>query len=370
MKLKTLKEHCPFDYLTFFILCGFLLFGIVMVYDASIVYSENVFGGKYHFIYYQSLWVISGLLFFTLGYFFPKKLLFQLSSYFFLITIFLLIIVLIPSELTPKLYGARRWLVFPVFGNLSFQPSDLVKLSYILYLSKTLSKKSLNISKSFISFLIITAVPFFLIILQPDLGTALILVGAGISVAYISGFPIKYFLSALPLILILIVALILGSSYRKDRLISYLGIFSEKHKVFDYHAEQSLITIGSGGLFGLGMGQSRQKYGYLPEVSADSIFAVVCEEWGFAGALIFISVLSLFILRLLTKAVLIKTNPYKLACIGIISYFFAQSFLNIFSTAGLAPITGVPLPLISYGGSSLVFSMLAFGVLLSSLREC
>jgi len=341
-----------------------------MVYDASVVYSLDVFGERYHFLLQQSMWAGLAISLFLFSFLTPYKFLQKISPILYYIGVLLLIFVLIPTPLSPKIYGAHRWIIFPLFGGLSLQPSDVMKFGYVLYLSILLSKSYTTSFTLIKKFFLATIIPASLIIMQPDFGSALILCASGIAMLFITGLPLKYFLISLPMGILSAIVAILGSNYRRDRLMSFINHSLNSTDPAGYHINQVLIAIGSGGVFGLGWGQSRQKYGYLPEVSADSIFAVVGEELGFLGCTILVLLLFFIIWRGILIAEKCKLPAKKIAVIGIISLFAFQTLLNILSQVKLIPLTGVPLPLISYGGSSLLFTCAGFGVLLSASREC
>jgi len=270
-----------------------------------------------------------------------------------------LIVVLIPGVGT-KVLGARRWLVV---GPVRFQPAEFAKLAFVLYLSTFWSSK-----RSLWPFLIILVVLLGLIMLEPDLGTAVVLATTSLLVYFVSGAPL------LSLALVGLVGLLGGaglillSPYRRERFSTFLNPTHDPLGA-SYHIRQILIAIGSGGWFGVGLGQSRQKYEYLPEVSTDSIFAVIAEELGFIGGLV---ILILFLILIWRGMKIAKEAPDefgKILAVGLISWIGFQALVNLAAMVALVPLTGIPLPFISYGGSSLVLSLTGMGILANIARQ-
>lgn len=355
-----------------------LLFGIVMVYDASLVYAHGVFGRKYHFLLLQLLWVsvgaVAAFFVYRLGYHYLCRLgvpllLVSLGLLFLLAwpnIPFLKHLLFIPREFydrfVPEIYGARRWLVFP--GKLGFQPSELAKFSSILYFSNWFSKKE----RSPFLFLLLLCLLAVLVSLEPDFGTAVVLSTIILGIYFVSGVSL---LKLIPLGVVGILGgliLIISSPYRMQRLQTYLNPAAADPLAGGYHIQQVLIALGSGGPLGLGFGQSRQKYEYLPEVTTDSIFAVIGEELGFVGAVVVISAFAFLLFRGFRIATA-ADDLGKLVAVGATTWLGVQVLVNLAAMTALIPLTGVPLPLISYGGSSTVFVMMAIGLLLSVSRH-
>ena len=351
-----------------------LIFGVIMVYDASVVYAQGVFGGKYHFLLKQLGWVAGGIVAAFLVYKIGYRHLSKLGLAFFAVSLFLLFLTVLPrflppslntaffDKFVPEINGARRWLTFPVIPNL--QPSELAKFSFILYLSAWLSSKKRKI----FSFLFLLSGLCGLVLLQPDFGTMVIIAAIGLCVYFVSGASLLKLLPFGLLFGALGVFFIVSSPYRMSRLQTYLNPSAADPLSSGYHIQQILIAVGSGGPFGLGFGQSRQKYDYLPEVSTDSIFAVVGEELGFAGAAAVVAAFGFLIYRSFTVARGAGDELGKLLATGVSSWLAVQSLVNFGAMTALLPLTGIPLPLISYGGSSTVFMMLSIGLLLSVSR--
>lgn len=361
--MRTRRHYPPIFSLTSFksldlglvsVTLGLAIFGLVMVYNASAFSAFKDFNDKYYFLKHQGVWALGGLIALLvtsrINYHFWEKL--ALLS----LIISLVLLVSVFSTLGVKAYGAQRWVDL---GFFTLQPAEITKLSYILYLSAWLAKKV-----KALPFLMVTGVILGIVLLQRDLGTATIIGLTGMSVFFIAGAAWWQFLGIGVLGAAAGSLLILTSSYRRARLMSFLN--SDRDQLgTSYHINQILIALGSGGLFGVGLGQSRQKYGYIPEVTTDSIFAVVANELGFIGASALILAFVYLIWRGIQTA---KGAPDKfgyLLAVGITSWLGFQVVVNIGSMVALFPLTGVPLPLISYGGSSLVMVMTGIGILLN-----
>lgn len=366
------------DYFLLAAILALTIFGVIAVYDASLVYAHNVFGGEYHFLLLQLGWVGLGLVAMTvvskISYWRWQKI----ATPFFFLSLLGLFFVLLPTIFSPVLYGARRWLilnpkplpVLPIVGRLSLQPSELMKIAWILFLAALLTKKEEKRKgdkiKAVLLFLLLI---LGLVIKQPDFGTAMILASIGLGIYFLSGASLLPFLFSLGVFGVLGFSLIMTSPYRRQRLLTYLNPSGSDPVGSGYHLRQVLISIGSGGVWGLGLGQSRQKYGYLPEVTGDSIFAIICEETGFVGGIVLIVAYLFLIWRLFRVVSRAKEPLGRLVAGGVAMWFSSQAVINLASMVALIPLTGVPLPLVSYGGSSLVFSLVALGIVLNISRE-
>ena len=337
---------------------GLTLFGIIMVYNASVIEAYQLFSDKYHFLKLQSLWALIGLIFMMVATFIPINLVKKVAPAALLINILLLIAVLIPG-LSSEAYGARRWVNIAGFN---LQPTELIKLTLSVYLAAWLSK-----DRSFWLYLSILAVILGLVMLQPDLGTSIVIIFTGVLVYYISGANLFHLLTLGVLGSLSGIGLIFSSSYRKERLLTFLNPTRDPLGS-SYHIRQALIAIGSGGWWGLGLGQSRQKYQFLPQVTTDSIFAIIAEELGFFGASFLILAIFLFVIRAFKIAKLAPDNFTKLLAAGIAGWIGVQALTNLSAMLALLPLTGVPLPFISYGGSSLIVTLTGVGLLLNISR--
>lgn len=333
----------------------FIFLGLVAVADVSAPQAMSQFNDKFFFLKQQAVWALGGLVLMFIVSKIDYKFWQKVATPFFFATLVLLVAVLIPG-IGAKLLGARRWISI---GSFNLQPSEIIKLSLAMYLAKVASSK-----KGILSFFLPVAFVLLLIMLQPDLGTALVIAAIGLSQIFVSGISVLYFFGAAALGLVATLALIILSPYRKDRLTTFLQMTSDPLGR-DYHIRQVLLALGSGGIFGVGIGQSHQKYLFLPEASTDSIFAVILEELGFVGGVIMIGLFVYFIFRLLKIGLNAPDDFSRVLSVGIASWLGGQVFLNIASMVALVPLTGIPLPFFSYGGSSLITILIACGILLN-----
>lgn len=355
---RSLRPKLPvlgrFDLSLLIVTLVLVVFGLIMVYNASVFSAFRDFGDKYYFLRNQSMWAFTGLIALLvisqIDYHFWQRLAIPaiVGAIILLISVF--------SSLGVTAYGAQRWLSL---GPFSLQPAEITKMAYILYLAAWLNKKVRALP-----FILVTGIILGIVLLQRDLGTASIIGLTGMTIYFAAEAPLLQFLALGGVGFGAGLILIITSPYRRARLMTFLGQ-SDDSLGQSYHINQVLIALGSGGLFGVGLGQSRQKYGYLPEVTTDSIFAVVANELGFVGS----TVLILAFLFLIYRGIRIaKGAPDRfgfLLAVGITSWLGFQILINISAMVALLPLTGVPLPLISYGGSSLVMVMSAIGLLLN-----
>lgn len=336
-------------------------FGLLMIYEASSYVAFRDFADKYHYIKDQLMWVglgFSGLIFFT---FFDYHKLHNLSLPLLLGTILLLFLVFMPGIGVYAL-GAHRWI------NLRFlvlQPTELIKPAFAIYLAAWFSNKERG---RFMAFALLMGLVFFLIMLEPDMGTAGIVLLQGLVIYFLSGANLIYFVSSIPVIGFLVFLLVKLEPYRAERLSTFLS-HNSSVMTSSYHVRQILIALGMGGLTGVGLGNSLQKYAYLPETTTDSIFAIIAEEFGFIGSLIFIFLLVIVIWRGFLIGGRAKDTFGRLLAGGLISFLAIQMIINLGAQTLLIPLTGVPLPFISYGGSALVIDLCSIGILLNISRQ-
>ncbi len=333
----------------------FTFLGIIAVADASAPQALSIFNDKFYFLKSQALWAAIGLVAFFIcskvNYLIWEKVAIPL----FFVSVALLALVLLPHFSFTAL-GARRWISVGIFN---FQPSELIKLSLAMYLAKVSSK-----GKSALSYFVPLVIIAALIMLQPDLGTTLVIAVIGMSQIFVSDVNLLYFFGSLIVGGLGTLLLILISPYRKDRLLTFLEVTRDPLGK-GYHIRQILLALGSGGFFGVGLGASRQKYLFLPESATDSMFAVIAEELGLLGALTVIVLFAYFLFKGLKIAFSAPDKFGKVLATGITAWIGGQAFLNIASMTALVPLTGIPLPFFSYGGSSLVMILAACGILLN-----
>lgn len=345
-----------------------LVFGLVMLSSASSVVSYAKFGNSYNYFLHQLLALaISLVVMFVVSkidYHFWRKY----AGAFLIASVILLLLVFIPG-IRAEFGTSRSWI--NLFGY-SFQPSELVKITFLIYLATWLEAKKGQLG-SFESgvfpFLATLSVIAGLMLLQPDLGSLLIIASSAIVVFFVGGGNFKHILiTGLLAVLVLFLVLSLKTSYQSDRFKCYQNPGYDTQDEC-YQINQSLIAVGSGGWFGRGLGQSRQKFMYLPEVWGDSIFPIIAEEIGF----IFSSTLLLLLLFLFYRILQVAKNApdsYGTSlAVGVVSWLAIQSFLNIGGQLNLIPMTGVPLPFISAGGSSALSSLIALGIVINISKQ-
>lgn len=340
------------------------LFGLLMIYSSSYIWAEYKFNDPFKYVKNQGLFLIIGIIMMHYTSKIEYTKYYKYSNKIFTICFSLIILVLfIGSERN----GSKSWFGIGSFG---IQPSEFMKLSMIIFTSKYLynNRKDIsNIKKGVIPILLLTMIIFALIMLQPDFGTGVILVIGVIGLLFIGGVNIKFFFKIGLLGIAGITGLIIAAPYRLKRILSFLNPWSDPLGS-GFQIIQSLYAIGPGGLFGYGFGGSRQKHFYLPEPQTDFIFSIISEEFGFLGIII-VSSLFCFIIYKSIKISLKCENLFgKYLSFGIIFMISFQSILNLCVVIGLIPVTGVTLPFLSYGGSSLLITLIEMGIILNISR--
>ncbi len=337
----------------------FAILGIFFIGDISLAEARLHFHDSLYFVKRQTFWLVLSLI--TLGLLWQLPVTFwrRASLIFYLLSVLGLGLVLIPG-IGKEIWGAHRWLAI---GSLAFQPAELMKLAFLLYLSILLSRQGKISLKVFLSILLL---PIALIALEPDLGTIIILVSLAGAMYFVAGVRWHLFIILLFLSLTAGGIFIFSSSYRRQRLQGFFDPFADPLNK-TYHAYQLVLTLHRGGFWGSGLGQSRQKYQNLPQVTTDSILAVIGEEIGFAGltVILILYLLGIYLIFFLAAK---SNNPLTYYYgVGFGSWLATQGFLNAGAVAIVLPFTGVPFPLISYGGSSLVSIVLGVGLFLKFL---
>ena len=351
------------DYLLLFGIIMISIFGVVMIYSASYVWAEYKFHDPLKFAKTQLLFLVVSyiLIFFSLKIPYQKYL--SRANLIFFICFILLILVLIPGIGTVR-NGSRSWFGIGGFG---IQPSEFTKLGMIIFTSKYLAyneKILKNIKGGVFPILGVLMLVFGLIMLQPDFGTGVIIVISIIVLLFVSGVNMGFFIKLGFIGLLGVVALIIAAPYRMKRIVSFLNPWSDPLGS-GFQIIQSLYAIGPGGLLGLGFGNSIQKHFYLPEPQTDFIFAIISEEFGFLGILIVASLFLLIIYRGFHISIHCENKFGKYLSFGITFQLAFQALLNLMVVVGLIPVTGVTLPFLSYGGSSLLITMISMGILLN-----
>jgi len=372
MKIKA--GHSP-DYI--FISCVIILvaFGLIMLSSASSDLGKIKFNDTYYYLKHQLLYGLSlGVAGFLFASFIHYRFWQKIAVPLLLISLLSLVLVFTPLGFSHG--GANRWLNL---GVLSVQPAELLKFSFIIYLAAWLSSKKergshrqTNILSGYLPFLIISGLVGFLILMQPSTTTVVIIMAAGLLVYFISGARLSFILGTIFLGILALTLIISIAPYRLARVETYIKTFfgpeATDYQTQGYHLNQALMAIGSGGVWGVGFGNSTTKFKYLPEPISDSIFAVIAEELGFIGAVFLIGIFILLFIRGIKLAKNSRDQFAKLATIGFILIITIQAFINVAAISGLLPLTGVPLPFISYGGTSLAVFLTMSGVIVNISR--
>lgn len=334
-----------------------------MIYSSSYIWAAYKYNNPYKYLISQSIFFIIGLFLI----FIIKKIDYNFyknnANKILLISFILLILVLIPG-IGKLRNGSRSWFALGPFG---FQPSEFAKLSLIIFTSKYLSNNNdeiRNIKKTILPLLLVISIFFILIMLEPDFGQAFVITLSLISIIFISGTKLSFFVKCFIFCLMGIVALVIVAPYRLARIVSYLNPWVDPLGS-GFQIIQSLYAIGPGGLLGLGLTNSIQKHFYLPEPQTDFIFAIISEEFGFLGVLIITSIFFLIFYKSIKISMSTKDLFSKYLVFGLSIEIIIQVILNLSVVTGLIPVTGITLPFISYGGSSLLVSMISIAIIIS-----
>ncbi|MEN8252464.1 MAG: putative lipid II flippase FtsW [Patescibacteria group bacterium] len=344
------------------------LFGVLMISSAGIVYADVRFDDPYFFFKRQLIGVVLGFLglfvFSNIDYHFYRKWALVIFGG----ALVLLFVVLMPGVGT-EAYGANRWIAI---GPMSFQPSEFMKLALILYVAAWCAGKGKKIITDFqdglMSFLLILGVACFLVLLQPDVGTTAMLGFIAVGMFFLAGARMSHIGMIAGIGLAGLILLIAMAPYRMARFTTFINPENDLQGT-GYQIQQALIAIGSGGMFGLGLGHSKQKGLYLPEPVGDSIYAIIAEELGMIGAIAVLVLFVVFALRGLKIAANAPDMFGKLIAGGITVWIVGQAIINIAAITALMPLTGIPLPFISYGGTSIVFTLISVGILLNISKQ-
>lgn len=340
-----------------------LVFGLLMLASAGAPLGFTRFSDPYFFIKRQLLLgFLPGIIGFIIAQKIPISWWRQNSLYIFGGAIFMLILVLIPG-IGQEYSGAQSWIDI---GPVHFQPSEFLKLGLIIYLAAWLSSHSQalqDFNSGFLPFFALLGLSVGLILLQPDVGTATIVALIAVSMYLLAGAPWRYLMTIMATGLVALAGLVAIAPYRFSRIMVFLNPDSDPLGV-GYQIKQAFIAVGSGGFWGRGYGLSRSKYQYLPEAAGDSVYAIVAEELGFVVAVLIV-LLFVFVLWRSLKIAQRLTDPFaQLVISGIAVWITGQAFINIGAMVGVFPLTGIPLPFISYGGTSLAAILLAVGLMI------
>lgn len=352
-------------------ICAALLFvGVLILASVSASFSLQRTGDTFFYLNHQLLLgLLPGLAAAAIAFFLPLSLFKKWSFFLLVANIALLALVFVPGIGGGFGGGASRWIFL---GPFSFQPSEILKVSFILYMASWLAAKQVKsrgpAKETLLPFAVIMGVISLFLILQPDVGTLGVIAATGLAMYFLAGTPIWHTAAMIGMGFVILGGLVAIAPYRVSRFLVFLNSNLDPLGQ-GYQIKQALIAIGSGGLFGAGLGLSFQKYGSLPEPISDSIFAVFAEELGLVGGLLLLSLFVAFAWRGFIVSKRVQDPFAKLAAAGIAFWIFLQAIINIGSMLGLVPLTGIPLPFISYGGSALISELIALGILLNISKE-
>lgn len=340
-----------------------LVVGFLALATASIPLSLKLTGNATHYLFHQILFgLLPGLILGFVAFKVPLNKVKKLSFIVFVFSIILMLLVFVPGLSKTEL-GATRWLNL---GFTSMQPSEFLKLSVIFYLATILDDEKNR--KKFFAFITVLALICSILIFQKDTGTLFVIFVTALAMFFCSRTPIKQTLLTVCGAIAGFITLIILSPYRMQRMFSFLNPNTDVLGS-GYHINQSLITIGSGGLLGSGLGLGMQKFGFVPQSISDSIFTILAEEIGFIGVSLLIILFLVFFFRVMVVAKRSSNQYLKLMAIGIGCWIIVQTFVNIGAMTGVFPLTGIPLPFISYGGTHLIAELIACGLLLNISRK-
>lgn len=356
------------DYILIAVIFILTSIGIIMVFSSSYVMAYKWYGNSFYFFYKHLLsFIIASIVFLItirIDYHYWRKFAIPIL----IISLFLLSILYLPG-VARFIRGAKRWLYI---GSFPFQPSELAKIALILYIADCLTRKTVRDIDSFIRGIlpvfIVTGFIFLLIFAQPDFSTGIVILGCSFIMLFIGGSKITQLATLICFLLPPGIVLLLGEEYRRVRLLSFLNPWEDPLNS-GFHIIQSLLALGSGGLLGVGIAQSKQKFFYLPDQHTDFIFSIIGEELGFLGTTFVIILFLIFLWRGFLIAWKARDSFGTLLAAGITSLIIFQVLVNISVVTKIIPTTGITLPFISYGGSSLIINMFCCGILLNISKD-
>ncbi len=355
--------HQKIDYSFLIISLILLTAGLLAISSASVVISQKNFSTPYYYLLHQGLAALVGLggaaVIQSIPYKNWKKLALPLLA-----AAFILSAAVFFPKLGLAFGGASRWLKL---GPLNLQPSELLKISLILYLASWLEKKRGRVgdfSSAFMPFLVVVSLVGILLVLQRDVGTLLVISGSAMVLYFLGGGRFTQLAAMVTLAAAAFYVIVQVAPYRVNRFLAFFNPGIDPQGI-SYHINQALIAIGTGGFWGRGFGGSIQKYNYLPEPISDSIFAIIVEEFGFFGAFLLIALFLAFFLRAIRIARRAPDLFGKLLVSGLSSAIVLQAFVNMAAISGFLPLTGIPLPFISYGGTALAVNLAMVGIILN-----
>lgn len=344
-----------------------VIFGLVMLASASSDVALKRFGESYHYLFHQMTYGLTfGLAGFLLTSFVYYRFWEKFAVPILIFSIVLLLLVFTPLGFSVK--GGERWIAL---AGISFQPGEFVKLALIIYLASWLARvreRSESVTRGLIPFLVLVGSVVGLLIQQPATTTSIILAAAALILYFMGGARLRFVALIALLVMLAFSLLIYFTPYRLERVLTLFDPSADPLGA-GYHANEALLAIGSGGLTGVGFGQSDAKISYLPEAVGDSIFAIIAEEFGFIGAMVVVALFTVFVLRGFAIAKRAPDAFGRLLAIGFVSIIGLQAFVNMGAISGILPLTGVPLPFISYGGTALATFLTMAGMVVNISRH-
>ncbi|PIR59114.1 MAG: stage V sporulation protein E [Candidatus Pacebacteria bacterium CG10_big_fil_rev_8_21_14_0_10_56_10] len=359
-KLSWLQESGKTETVILVTAMGVLsLLGLLFIFEASIAEALNTFNDQYHFVKLQGGWLGLGLVGVVVVTLLPRNWWWTVAPWLYGAGLVVMGLVFVPG-LGVELNGARRWL--SIGGLAVLQPVELLKLTMILFFGRWMAEH-----QRLAPLVFLTGMPVLLLLLQPDLGSALVVLVISAGMYFSAGGNTRALATLAVIGAVLVSGAVLSSSYRLERVMTFLNP-SRDPQGASFHIRQITIALGRGGLFGQGIGNSQQRFAYIPETSTDSIFAITAEEIGFAGSVVIISLYSAYLWAGYALVNKVSDHFARLVSIGVLIWIGSQTWLNLAAVVALVPLTGIPLPFFSYGGSSLVMVLLATGILLNMTR--
>jgi len=365
--LRSRTALAPPDPWIFATVAGLVAIGLVMVFSASSATAYATYHDTAYFLKRQLVWLAIGGAFAYLAYRIDYTKLKRVSPALLGVTILLLVLTLIP-HVGLQTGGARRWLGASI---LSFQPSEVAKLALVLFLAAKLSALGEDVRslvRGVVPALLVAAALAVPILLEPDMGTASLVMFTAFGMLFCAGARIEHLVVAVFALLPPVALAVGASAYKRARILAFLDPWKDAQNT-GFHIVQSLLALGSGGIFGLGLGASRQKFFYLPEAHTDFIFAVVGEELGLLGTMIVLSLFAAFAIRAFVLAQRTTDRFGFFLIVGCALLIVIQAFINIGVVTSSWPVTGVPLPFISFGGTSLIVSLVAVALIMNVARR-
>lgn len=341
-----------------------LVLGVLCIADVSAPFSQKIYGNTYYIFLKHLASVFIGLIGGFLAFKAPIDFFKKNAEYITIATVILMLIVFIPG-IGIKAGGASRWINL---GITSIQPSEFFKLAFIIFLAKKLTANRVKTYGDFIRIFFVFVLLISPIIIQKDMSTLMVLTAIFLIMYFLANTPWQHSLLMILFGVLAIFCLVKFEPYRIHRVQLFLNPDLDPMGA-GWQQKQSLISIGSGGITGLGLGLSKQKMGFLPQPMTDSVFAIICEQLGFIGAIIIIFLYLFFMWQGFATAKKARSDFMRFTCYGIVIWIIGQAFVNISSAIGLFPVTGLPLPFVSMGGSSLIAGLTAIGLLLNISKQ-